>query len=247
MDYTNYLSILYDYVKNDVGSEEKSILFKVINNVDLSAQIGSYLKLRDKNQIGDSSAMSRLLGLKLLSEKKGLILRGMRKYQLTSIGLFYVLNETRTYPPSLLKKYSDDPILKALLYQYFEVDTISTSTARFFSLITHYLRQCCRITLNWLEDTQNSNEEHKNKLMNRLLFELELNAKLLALRILITYSDSNILTHTPKLESGDSDVAYYEIESSMKETLARDKKFIELLHKTNADFKNGFKEFTNSN
>ena len=246
MDYTNYLSILYDYVKKDVGSEEKSILFKVINNVDLSAQIGSYLKLRDKNQIGDSSAMSRLLGLKLLSEKKGLILRGMRKYHLTSIGLFYVLNETRTYPPSLLKKYSDDPILKALLYQYFEVDTISSSTARFFSLITHYLRQCCRITLNWLEDTQNSNEEHKNKLMNRLLFELELNAKLLALRILITYSDSNILTHTPKLESGDSDVAFYEIESSMKETLVRDKKFIELLHKTNADFKNGFKEFTNS-
>lgn len=247
MDYTNYLSILYDYEKKDVGSEEKSILFKVINNVDLSAQIGSYLKLRDKNQIGNSSAMSRLLGLKFLSEKKGLILRGMRKYQLTSIGLFYVLNETRTYPPSLLKKYSDDPILKSLLYQYFEVDTISTSTGRFFSLITHYLRQCCRITLNWLEDTQNSNEEHKNKLMNRLLFELELNAKLLALRILITYSDSNILTHTPKSESGDSDVAYYEIESSMKETLARDNKFTELLHKTNADFKSGFKEFTNSN
>lgn len=247
MDYTNYLSTLYDYEKKDVGSEEKSILLKVINNVDLSAQIGSYLKLRNKNQIGDSSAMSRLVGLKLLSEKKGLILRGMRKYQLTSIGLFYVLNETRTYPPSLLKKYSDDPVLKALLYQYFEVDTISTSTGRFFSLITHYLRQCCRITLNWLEDTQNSDEEHKNKLMNHLLFELELNAKLLALRILITYSDSNILTHTPKSESGDSDVAYYEIENSMKETLARDNKFIELLHKTNADFKSGFKEFTNSN
>jgi len=245
MDYTNYLSILYDYEKKDVGSEEKSILFKVINNVDLSAQIGSYLKLRDKSQIGDSSAMSRLLGLKLLSEKKGLILRGMRKYQLTSIGLFYVLNETRTYPPSLLKKYSDDPILKSLLYQYFEVDTISSSTGRFFSLITQYLRQCCRITLNWLEDTQNSNEEHKNKLMDHLLFELELSAKLLALRILITYSDSNILTHTPKSESGDSDVAYYEIESSMKETLSRDNKFIELLHKTNADFKSGFKEFTN--
>lgn len=246
MDYTNYLSILYDYERKDVGSEEKSILFKVINSVDLSAQIGSYLKLRDKNQFGDSSAMSKLLSLKLLSEKKGLILRGTRKYQLTSIGLFYVLNETRTYPPSLLKKYSDDPILKSLLYQYFEVDTISTSSGRFFSLITHYLRQCCRITLNWLEDTQNSNEEHKNKVMNHLLFELELNAKLLALRILITYSDSNILTHTPKSESGDSDVAYYEIESSMKETLGRDKKFIELLHITNADFKSGFKEFTNS-
>jgi hypothetical protein len=191
--------------------------------------------------------MSRLLGLKLLSEKKGLILRGTRKYQLTSTGLFYVLTETRTYPPSLLKKYSGDPILQALLYQYFEIDTITSSTGRFFSLITQYVRQCCRVTLNWLEDTQNSNEEHKNKLMNHLLFELGLNAKLLALRILIMYSDSNILSHTPKSESGDSDVAYYELESNMKETLAKDKKFIELLNQTNANFKNGFKEFTNSN
>ena len=246
MDYSNYLSILYDYEKKEVGSEEKSILFKVINSVDLSAQIGSYLKLRDKDQIGDTSAMSRLLGLKLLSEKKGLILRGMRKYQLTSAGLFYVLSETRTYPPNLLKKYGNDPILLALLYQYFEVDTIASSTGRFYSLITQYLRQCCRITLNWLEDTQNSNEEHKNKLMNHLKFELELNAKLLAFRIMTMYSDSNILSLSPKSESGDSDVAYYELESNMKEILAKDKKFIELLHKTNADFKNGFKEFTHS-
>jgi hypothetical protein len=246
MDYSDYISILYEYENKEVSSEEKSILFKVINSVDLSAQIGSYLKFRDKNQMGDTSAMSKLLGLKLLTEKKGLILRGSRKYQLTSTGLFYVLSETRTYPPNLLKKYSNDPILLALLYQYFEVDTIALSTGRFYSLVTHYLRQCCRITLNWLEDTQNSNEEQKNKLMNRLLFELEFNAKLLAFRIMTLYSDSNILSLTPKSESGDSDVAYYELESHMKETLAKDNKFIELLRKTNTDIKNGFKEFTNS-
>jgi hypothetical protein len=246
MDYSNYFATLYDYEKKEVGTEEKSILFKVINNVDFSAQIGSYLKLRDKNQIGDTSAMSKLLGLKLLSEKKGLMLRGMRKYQLTSAGLFYVLSETRSYPPSLLRKYGNDPILLALLYQYFEVDTIASSTARFYSLITQYLKQCCRITLNWLEDTQNSQEEHKNKMMNHLLFELELHAKLLAFRIIIMYSDSNILSLTPKSKTGDSEVGYYELESSMKEILAKDDKFIELLHKTNADFKNGYKEFTES-
>jgi hypothetical protein len=172
------------------------------------------------------------------------MLRGMRKYQLTSTGLFYVLSETTSYPPSLLKKYSNDPILLALLYQYFEVDTIGSSTARFYSLITQYLKQCCRITLNWLEDTQNSKEEHKNKMMNQLLFELELQAKLLAFRIIIMYSDSNILSLAPK--TGDSEVAYYEIESSMKEILAKDNKFIELLHKTSADFKTGYKEFTDS-
>jgi hypothetical protein len=246
MDYSNYLKTLYDYEKKQVGTEEKSMLLKVINNVDFSAQIGSYLKLRDKNQLGDTSTVSRLLGLKLLTEKKGLILRGMRKYQLTSTGLFYVLTETVSYPPSLLKKYSDDPILKTLLFQYFEVDTIASSTARFYSIITQYLKQCCRTTLNWLEDTQNSDEDHKNKMMNFLLLELALNAKLLALRIIIMYSDSTILSLTPRSKTGDPDVAYYELESNMKEILAKDSKFIEHLHRTNADFKSGYKEFTHS-
>lgn len=246
MDYSNYLKTLYDYEIKQVGTEEKSMLLKVINNVDFSAQIGSYLKLRDKNQLGDTSTVSRLLGLKLLTEKKGLILRGMRKYQLTSTGLFYVLTETVSYPPSLLKKYSDDPILKTLLFQYFEVDTIASSTARFYSIIAQYLKQCCRTTLNWLEDTQNSDEDRKNKMMNLLLLELALNAKLLALRIIIMYSDSTILSLTPKSKTGDPDVAYYELESNMKEILAKDSKFIEHLHKTNADFKSGYKEFTHS-
>ena len=246
MDYSNYLKTLYDYEKKQVGTEEKSMLLKVINNVDFSAQLGSYLKLRDKNQLGDTSTVSRLLGLKLLTEKKGLILRGMRKYRLTSTGLFYVLTETVSYPPSLLKKYSDDPILKTLLFQYFEVDTIASSTARFYSIITQYLKQCCRTTLNWLEDTQNSDEDHKNKMMNFLLLELALNAKLLALRIIIMYSDSTILSLTPKSKTGDPDVAYYELESNMKEILAKDSKFIEHLHRTNADFKSGYKEFTHS-
>ena len=246
MDYSNYLKTLYDYEKKQVGTEEKSMLLKLINNVDFSAQIGSYLKLRDKNQLGDTSTVSRLLGLKLLTEKRGLILRGMRKYQLTSTGLFYVLTETVSYPPSLLKKYSDDPILKTLLFQYFEVDTIASSTARFYSIITQYLKQCCRTTLNWLEDTQNSDEDRKNKMMNFLLLELALNAKLLALRIIIMYSDSTILSLTPKSKTGDPDVAYYELESNMKEILAKDSKFIEHLHRTNADFKSGYKEFTHS-
>ena len=246
MDYSNYLKTLYDYEKKQVGTEEKSMLLKVINNVDFSAQIGSYLKLRDKNQLGDTSTVSRLLGLKLLTEKKGLILRGMRKYQLTSTGLFYVLTETVSYPPSLLKKYSDDPILKTLLFQYFEVDTIASSTARFYSIITQYLKQCCRTTLNWLEDTQNSDEDRKNKMMNFLLLELALNAKLLALRIIIMYSDSTVLSLTPKSKTGDPDVAYYELENNMKEILVKDSKFIEHLHRTNADFKSGYKEFTHS-
>jgi hypothetical protein len=246
MDYSNYLKTLSDYEKKEVGTEERSILLKVINSVDISAQIGSYLKLRDKNQLGDTSTISRLLALKFLTEKKGLILRGMRKYQLTSTGLFYVLTETMSYPPSLLKKYSDDPILKTLLFQYFEADTITSSTARFYSIITQYLKQCCRITLNWLEDTQNSDEERKNKMMNQLLLELALHAKLLALRIIIMYSDSTILSLTPKSKTGDPDIAYYELESNMREILIKDSRFIEHLHKTNADFKNGYKEFTHS-
>ncbi|HEX7179589.1 MAG TPA: hypothetical protein VF220_07670 [Nitrososphaeraceae archaeon] len=247
MDYSNYFAIVYDYKRKEIGTDERSFLLKVINNVDLSSQIGSYLKLRDKTQLGDTSSISKLISSKLLVEKKGLILRGMRKYQLTSTGLFYVMSETVSYPPYLLKMYSDDPILLTLLYQYFEEDTIESSTARFYSMVTQYLKQCCRITLNWLEDTQNSNEEHKKKLMNDLMFELKLNAKLLAFRIMIMYSESNILSLTPKSTTGDPDVAYYEIENQMKEILSKDKKFIDLLQKINGELKEGYKEFTNSN
>ena len=104
MDYSNYLKTLYDYEKNQVGTEEKSMLLKVINNVDFSAQIGSYLKFRDKNQLGDTSIVSRLLGLKLLSEKKGLILRGMRKYQLTSTRTFLCVNRNHELSSQSFKK-----------------------------------------------------------------------------------------------------------------------------------------------
>ena len=49
MDYSNYFAIVYDYKRKEIGTDERSILLKVINNVDLSSQIGSYFKLRDKN------------------------------------------------------------------------------------------------------------------------------------------------------------------------------------------------------
>ena len=38
MDYSNYLKTLYDYEKKQVGTEEESMLLKVINNVDFSAR-----------------------------------------------------------------------------------------------------------------------------------------------------------------------------------------------------------------
>ena len=90
--------------KKDVGSEEKSILFKVINSVDLSAQIGSYLKLRDKNPIGDSSAMSRLLGLKLLSEKKGIDIKGYKKISINQYGLILCPYRDQNISPKSLEK-----------------------------------------------------------------------------------------------------------------------------------------------
>jgi hypothetical protein len=51
------------------------------------------------------------------------------------------------YPPQLLTRYQHDIILKTLLFQYFEVETIEGSTACFYSVITRYLQECCRMTL----------------------------------------------------------------------------------------------------
>ncbi|MGC2426518.1 MAG: hypothetical protein WA421_05750, partial [Nitrososphaeraceae archaeon] len=209
-----------------------------------TGQLGSYLKFRDKDHSVEIQSLAmRLISKGLLEEKKSRLLRGLRRYKLTSPGIFYVLTETRSYSPILLKKYKEDPVLSTLLYPYFEYDTISSTTARLYSLITQYLRQCCKITVYWLEDVVGTkNAEYNSEMIKSLALELEWNAKVLGFKIAIMYIESTILSSNPKSESGDASVAYYELERNMKETLSKDQKFMALLNKVNKEFGEGYGE-----
>jgi hypothetical protein len=196
-----------------------------MNEVDISSQLGSYLKFRDKdNSIEIQSIATRLINHGLIDERKSRLLRGLRKYKLSSLGIFYVLSETTSYSPVFLKKYSKDAILQSILYSYFEEDTISSVTGRLYSILTDYLRQSCKRTAAILEDIRSSNKtDYKDEMAKNLELELQWNAKSLAFKITIMYTESNIHASNPKSDGGDASVTYYELEHRMKEILSNDK------------------------
>jgi len=246
VDYNDYFAALSKYKKVEVSEQEKALLFKIMNDLDITGQLGSYLKFRDKDHSVEIQSLAmRLIGKGLLEEKKSRLLRGLRRYKLTSLGIFYVLSETRSYSPILLKKYKEDPVLSTLLYPYFEYETVNSTTARLYSAITQYLRQCCKITGYWLEDVGGSkNAEYDGEMIKSLSLDLEWNAKVLGFKIAIMYIESIILSSNPTSESDDASVAYYELEHNMKETLSMDKKFMALLNNVNKEFGEGYRELT---
>ncbi len=244
VDYTEYFSALSKYRKPTLSDHEKSLLFRIMNDLDISSQLGSYLKFRDKdNSIEIQSIAMRLISYSLIEERKSRLLRGLRKYKLTSLGIFYVLSETTSYSPILLKKYSKNIVLQTILYSYFEEDTINSVTARLYSVITDYLRQSCKRTAATLEDIRSStNTDYKNEMAKNLQLELEWNAKSLLFKIAIMYTESNIHASNPKSDSGDASITYYELEHRMKEILSNDKKFMTFLNKVREEFDEGFRE-----
>lgn len=243
MDYTDYFHSLSKYRKLTLNEQEKALLFRIMNDLDISSQLGSYLKFREKDTIEIQSLAARLIGDGLVEERKSRLFRGLRKYKLTSLGLFYVFSETTSYSPVLLKKYSKDVILQTILYSYFEEDTINSLTGRLYSIITDYLRQSCKRTATTMEDIRSSNKtDYKNEMAKNLELELEWNAKSLAFKIAIMYTESNIHASNPKSDGGDASVTYYELEHRMKEILSNDKKFMSFLNKVREEFDEGFRE-----
>jgi hypothetical protein len=114
-----------------------------------------------------------------------------------------------------------------------------------YSVITQYLRQCCKTTSYWLEDVGSKNDaDYINEVTRGLALELEWNAKALGFKIAIMYIESNILSLNPKAESGDASVAYYDLERNMKETLSKDKKFMSFLNNVYKEFGEGYSELT---
>jgi len=72
-----------------------------------------------------------------------------------------------------------------------------------------------------------------------------LHAKIIAFKLGVVYSGSNILAggNSDGFADDISRVARYELESTMKTVLSKDKKFMQLLKGVQVDFANGYKEF----
>ena len=148
-----------------------------------------------------------------------------------------------SYPPELLIKYKDNIMLKTLLYPYFEEETIKHCTARFYSAITQYLRECCQTTLHALENTKStSNIEDRGMQAKQLEFDLEWHIKALGFKLVVMYNESNMLITNPDLSNDNARIALYEVENEMKTLLSKDDKFMGLTLALKKEFEDGYKE-----
>lgn len=208
-------------------------------------KITSYIKAR-RQPIAykdEYTTLKRLQQLNLIEEEEAKFLRGTVYYKLTTVGLFYILTNMSSYPPTLLTRYQDNILLKTLLYPYIEIGTIRSCTAHLYSVITRYLKECCEITIHTLHDIKGAiSSEHSERYVNGLQFDLEWQAKVLGFQLAIMYSESNILRVNPDVANDNSKVAFYELESTMKLLLSKDDRFMHLIREVEKEFSEGYKE-----
>jgi hypothetical protein len=244
VDYSIYMSEVSTYERIELGDTEKSFLFKIMSGHDSSFKITSYIKSRRQPMAykSEHAIVKRLLQLNLI-EEEGKFLGGATYYRFTTCGLFYIFSTMLSYPPTLLIKYQDNVILKTLIYPYLQIDTIRRSTARLYSTITQYLRECCEATLYALDDIKLTNvEEDRENYVKRLGFDLEWHAKALGFKVAVMYNESNLLLANPESAKDNAKVALYELENAMKTFLSKDNKFMELLQLVEKEFGDGYKE-----
>lgn len=257
LNYSGYLAEISTYERVEKLREiERSTFFKIMNIF----QPASYFRLRRHREPynkDEQDAIKRLREFNLIEvqDKRKSLLGRETIYVLTTSGLFYIFSNLLSYPPQLLTRYQDNIILNTILFPYFEVDTIERSTGRFYSVITQYLQECCRTTLHRIDSIEKSttanptNMNLKNGDRERhvkiLESDLQLNAKLIAFRLGVMYSEPNILVMVNSDDVADDSarVAMYELESTMKTILSKDKKFMQLLKVVQVDFEYAFKEF----
>lgn len=260
MNYSGYLAEILTYETVEKLREiERSSFFKIMNTY----QPASYFRLRRHRESfnkDEQDAIKRLreFNLVVVQDKRKSLLGREATYELTTSGLFYIFSNLLSYPPQLLIRYQDNTILNTILFPYFELDTIERSTARFYSVITQYLQDCCKSTLHRIDaikksTTANStNMKLKNGDLERhakiLESDLQLYAKLIAFRLGVMYSESNILVmvNSDDVTNDSARVAIYELENRMKTILSKDKKFMQLLKLVHTDFEYAYNELRQS-
>jgi hypothetical protein len=241
MDYTELINMARDYQIGDIPSNEKALIYRIINSEASTYRIASSkFRFRQQNyqERNDYTGLKRLIELRYIEEnqEQRKIFGGSMVYRFTTQGLLYIFANKLIYPPQLLINYSSNSLLKTLVFQYFETKTISQGTARFYEAITEYLNDCTRTLTNQnfiLKSEQESNDRRERTLG----YELEELVKVLAIKLALMYSESNLLTISSALVENDSArVSLYELESSMKGIIASDRKFMHFLEKTKGEF-----------
>ena len=81
VDYNDYFVALSKYKKVEVNEQEKALLFKIMNDLDITGQLGSYLKFRDKDHSVEIQSLAMRFTPKGYSKKEKPVTKRLEKIQ----------------------------------------------------------------------------------------------------------------------------------------------------------------------
>jgi hypothetical protein len=246
LDYKRFITQLSGFEPSSIAGNDYSFLVRLINS-GTAPRISSYFRLKGQTTASknDQSTARRLQEMQIIEASEGKFFPGITNYRLTERGIFYVLSKMEEYPPAFLIKYAESSILGTLIFQFFEPQTIKRCTARLYSEITRYLKECCTVSISRIESIKNSgtDDESKERLME-LEFDLMWLGKILVLKLAIMYTEANILCLTANMTNDNAKVAVYELENDMKTLLSKDSKFRTILDSTHEELIEGYREIS---
>lgn len=252
-----------NYKRIDLGEREAEFLARIGEGFNSSYKIFSQLKKmgRSMDYKNVNTRIRRLHELNLITEAKGESIHNAKFFALTSEGIFYLLTQRQPISLQWLIEYKNNLILKTLLYQYFDEDTVAIDV-RETDEIARYLRECCHtilICLDIIRDLANhplkrEAKEAREKIMEQLQIDLDWQARVLAFRLL-TKKTRLLDVVTPfrwpqknlvEVLKSEPDFLNKQILISKASRLPIDKKFSVLAKTARKDFDQGYTNYVES-
>lgn len=196
MSYAEYISQLIICTPAELNGPERSSLLKHIELYNRNEGIHSYLWFKKQPPIDseDEKHLATLLDRNLIEVIHGnRFRRGGLNYALTTCGLFYILSEKQIFTGYLLSKYCENIILRLLLFQYINENTVKNWSPTVRTIISEYLHKCCVTTKRTIEIIGSSKMSEEKERYSKLL-ELDIKAFAFYLGIRLTRLYSHYLS-----------------------------------------------------
>lgn len=247
--HTGLIEEIVNFEKVELDDDEKALILKIMNEDEFRNIIDQLKKFGKYPTLEDSEVKAQKLEkMKMIQQKQSRFFKGIHNYKLTTFGLFYIFSQMSTYPPNLLLRYQDNIILKELLFNIIEPETVRNCTARFYSILTQYLKDACKMIANTISSLKYTTiEEDRKNMLTSLESDLDWYAKSLGFKVTILYSETNLLNLGSSIGKDNIIVTLYELENKMKYTLSKDKRFTGFINIINKEFTEGYKEMVISN
>lgn len=244
-----FMSEIQNYERISLGSVERHFLARFCWRPTSAYGLWRILETnRAKHKMAYKNVhkrVKRLYELGLLQEVKGDFQRNAKPYRLTSRGLFEMLLVPYRpgFPnPDICNNYRDDLVVKNILYQYFEPESIVNFGLQALSWLGVYMTKCCEAILRNVEYFREAIKmvrEGKNS-------EFEYDSELLAADIDQSIRDEirNLIFQIVTL-SGYDKMGRKSHHGTIFPvlTLVRDRKFMKVLGEMKDDFSEGCKNF----